>query len=107
MLGFAPQNLKLDGRFHNLKVTVKNPPKLEVQARRGYLRPQHEAIQAEEAKQEIDEALFSQEEMHDLPSNCIRSFSSRRRRTRNSRCCATSIRGGCTSRKRKGATRTI
>ena len=67
VLGFAPQNLKLDGRFHNLKVTVKNPPKLEVQARRGYFAPRHEADPNEEAKQEIDDALFSQEEMHDLP----------------------------------------
>jgi VWFA-related protein len=67
VLGFAPQNLKLDGRFHNIKVTVKSPPKLEVQARRGYFAPKHEADPNEEAKQEIDDALFSQEEMHDLP----------------------------------------
>jgi VWFA-related protein len=67
VLGFAPQNLKLDGRFHSIKVTVKNPPKLDVQARRGYFAPKHEADPNEEAKQEIDDALFSQEEMHDLP----------------------------------------
>lgn len=67
VLGFAPQNLKLDGRFHDIKVTVKNPPKLQVQARRGYFAPKHETDPNEEAKQEIDDALFSQEEMHDLP----------------------------------------
>src|SRR4029077_16437239 len=27
VLGFSPQNLKLDGSFHNLKVTVKSPSK--------------------------------------------------------------------------------
>lgn len=67
VLGFSPQNLKLDGRFHNIKVVVKNPPKLQVQARRGYFAPKHEADPNEQAKQEIDDALFSQEEMHDLP----------------------------------------
>jgi hypothetical protein len=67
VLGFSPQNLKLDGRFHNIKVIVKNPPKLQVQARRGYFAPKHEADPNEQAKQEIDDALFSQEEMHDLP----------------------------------------
>jgi len=67
VLGFSPQNLKLDGRFHNIKVVVKNPPKLQVQARRGYFAPKHEADPSQQAKQEIDDALFSQEEMHDLP----------------------------------------
>ncbi|HUJ21097.1 MAG TPA: VWA domain-containing protein [Bryobacteraceae bacterium] len=67
MLGFAPQNLKLDGSFHKLKVTVKNQAKLVLQARRGYYAPRHEADPQETAKQEIREALFSREEMHDLP----------------------------------------
>ena len=34
VLGFSPQ--KLDGKFHKLKVTLKNPEKLTVQARQGY-----------------------------------------------------------------------
>jgi VWFA-related protein len=67
VLGFSPQNLKLDGSFHSLKVTVKSPPKLEVQARRGYFAPKHAADPAQEAKQEIEDALFSQEEVHSLP----------------------------------------
>jgi hypothetical protein len=66
-LGFAPQNLKLDGSFHKLKVSLKNPVKLTLQARRGYYAPKHAADPAEEAKQEIQDAIFSQEEMHDLP----------------------------------------
>ena len=67
VLGFSPQNLKPDGSFHALKVVVKNPPKLNVLARKGYYAPNHKADAAEEAKQEIEDALFSQEEMHDLP----------------------------------------
>jgi len=66
-LGFSPQNLKLDGRFHSLKVAVKNPEKLTVQARRGYYAPKHATDPEEEAKQEIEDAVFSQEELHDLP----------------------------------------
>jgi len=66
-LGFAPQNLKLDGAYHHLKVTLKEPAKLTLTARRGYYAPKHAADPAEQAKQEIEEAVFSQEELHDLP----------------------------------------
>jgi VWFA-related protein len=67
VLGFTPQNLKLDGNFHGLKVTVKSPQKLSLQSRRGYFAPKHVADPTQEAKEEIDDALFSQEELHDLP----------------------------------------
>lgn len=67
VLGFSPQNLKLDGSFHKLKVALKESNKLSVQARRGYYAPRHEADPADTAKQEIEDALFSREEMHDLP----------------------------------------
>jgi VWFA-related protein len=67
VLGFTPQNLKLDGNFHGLKVTVKSPEKLSLQSRRGYFAPKHVADPTQEAKEEIDDALFSQEELHDLP----------------------------------------
>lgn len=67
VLGFAPQNLKFDGRFHGLKIKLKNPSGLTLQARKGYYAPKHAPDAAEEAKQEIEDALFSQEEMHGLP----------------------------------------
>ncbi|MGO9085053.1 MAG: VWA domain-containing protein [Candidatus Sulfotelmatobacter sp.] len=67
VLAFTPQNLKLDGSFHSLKVTLKSPEKLTLQARRGYYAPTHGADASEQAKQEIEDAIFSQEEMHDLP----------------------------------------
>jgi VWFA-related protein len=66
-LGFSPQNLKLDGGYHKLKVSLKKQAGLTLQARRGYYAPKHAADPAEEAKQEIQDAIFSQEEMHDLP----------------------------------------
>lgn len=67
MLGFAPQNLKPDGKFHSLKVVIKPPQKLTLQARRGYYAPKQLNDPAEAAKQELQDAIFSQEEMHDVP----------------------------------------
>jgi len=67
ILAFSPQNLKLDGGFYTIKVKLKSPGKFAVQARRGYFAPKHAADPAQQAKQEIEEALFSQEEMHNLP----------------------------------------
>ena len=67
VLGFSPANLKLDGSFHSLKVSLKNPQKFSIQARRGYYAPKHAQDATQQAKQEIADALFSQEEMHSLP----------------------------------------
>jgi len=67
VLGFAPQNLKLDGTFHRLKVALKDPNRLALQARRGYYAPRHVSDAVETAKREIEEALFSREEIHDIP----------------------------------------
>ena len=39
VLAFSPQDLKFDGRFHKLKVTVNNGSNLTVQARKGYYAP--------------------------------------------------------------------
>ena len=74
VLAFAPQNLKLDGSFHNLKVTLKTPQKLSLQARRGYYAPKNFASPEEQAKQEIEDATFSKEELHNLPVNLHTQF---------------------------------
>jgi VWFA-related protein len=67
VLGFSPQNLKLDGAYHKLKVTLTNSHGLDLQARRGYYAPKHLADPEEDAKREIKEALFSRDEMQDIP----------------------------------------
>jgi hypothetical protein len=72
VLGFSPQNLKMDGSFHALKVTLKTPNSqsltaVAVNARRGYYAPTHLADAAETARREVEEALFSREEMRDIP----------------------------------------
>jgi VWFA-related protein len=74
VLAFAPQNLKLDGSFHSLKVTLKSQQKLTLQARRGYYAPKNFASPQEQAKQEIEEATFSQDEIHNLPVNLHTQF---------------------------------
>ncbi len=67
LLGFSPQNLKFDGSLHSLKVSLKNSGPLSLEARKGYYAPKHMEDAVETAKREIEEALFSREEMHDLP----------------------------------------
>jgi VWFA-related protein len=66
-LAFVPQNLKLDGSYHSLKVTLKNQQHMTLQARRGYYAPKNFANPDEQAKQEIEDAMYSQEELHNLP----------------------------------------
>jgi VWFA-related protein len=66
LLGFSPQNLKYDGTFHSLKIVVKVKD-VSSQARRGYYAPKHAVDEAEQAKQEIHEALFSREELQEFP----------------------------------------
>ena len=66
-LGFYPRDLKPDGRFHEIKVTVANSKGLSLQARKGYWAPAHEEDAAAMATREIGEAVFSRDEVHDLP----------------------------------------
>jgi VWFA-related protein len=74
VLGFTPQNLKLDGKYHNLKVTLVNKQKWALQARHGYFAPRGESNPEAVAKEEIQQAVFSQEEMRELPIECQAQF---------------------------------
>jgi hypothetical protein len=67
VLGFSPQNLKLDGAYHTLKVKLLTARGLDLQARHGYYAPRRLADPAEDAKREIKEALFSRDELQDIP----------------------------------------
>jgi VWFA-related protein len=67
LLAFSPQNLKMDGSFHALKVTLKNVKDVSIGARTGYYAPRHTENAIETAKREIEEALFSRDEMDDIP----------------------------------------
>ncbi|MGP0017334.1 MAG: VWA domain-containing protein [Candidatus Sulfotelmatobacter sp.] len=67
VLAFAPRNLKMDGRFHSLKVTLsEHRPGVTLQARRGYFAPK--AVKEEDETQgKIREAVLSREETQQLP----------------------------------------
>ena len=78
ILAFSPQNLKLDGSYHNLKVSLTKSGKtnlgLSSKARRGYYAPRHLSDADQEAKEEITQALFSRDEMHDIPADMHTQF---------------------------------
>jgi VWFA-related protein len=67
VLGFSPDNLKLDGSYHGLKVTLKNGAGLTAEARRGYWAPNHAVSAAEQAQEEVEDAVFSRQEISDIP----------------------------------------
>jgi VWFA-related protein len=74
LLGFSPQNLKLNGSFHSLKVSLAGKLKYNLQARRGYYAPRTLKNPEDAAKEEIQEAVFSQEEIRDLPVDLQTQF---------------------------------
>jgi VWFA-related protein len=74
ILGFSPENFKADGRYHTLKVTLTNKRDFALQARHGYYARQGVTDPLELAKQEIQEAIFSQEEIRDLTADLQTQF---------------------------------
>jgi hypothetical protein len=67
ILGFSPQNQRMDGKYHSIKVAITEKRKYAVQARRGYYAPKKVDDPQERAKAEMQEAVFSQDEIQDLP----------------------------------------
>ncbi len=67
LLGFAPQNLKLDGNYHKLKVNLKPPAEGTIQARKGYYAPKEAIDASAQARQAIEDAVFSQEDVREIP----------------------------------------
>lgn len=74
LLAFSPQNLKYDGSYHALKVSLPETKGFTLQARRGYYAPKHEVSDPERAKEEMQEALFSREEIKDIPIDLHTQF---------------------------------
>jgi len=67
LLAFSPQTLKFDGTYHKLKVTLKAPAAGAVQARKGYYAPNAAVDASTQARQAIEDAVFSQEEVREIP----------------------------------------
>jgi VWFA-related protein len=66
LLGYAPQNLKTDGHYHSLKVSLNTKAKFTIEARHGFYAPRSNETPAEAVKREIEDAVFSQDEQHGL-----------------------------------------
>jgi VWFA-related protein len=73
-LGYYPRDMKPDGRFHELKVTLANGQGLTVQARKGYWAPSQVEDAATASTREIGEAVFSHDELRDLPLDIDTGF---------------------------------
>lgn len=67
VLGFTPDSLKSNGKFHPLKVALREGKGLTVQARKGYYAPRRDVDAAEQAKQDIQDAVFSREVLKEIP----------------------------------------
>ena len=67
VLTFSPSNLKMDGRYHSLKVSLVHPERLSLQARRGYFAPTRAKDPVEREKQDIQEAVYSPDELSEIP----------------------------------------
>lgn len=74
VLSFSPQTLKFNGSFHKLKVALANPSGLTAQARRGYFAPRKAEDPATREREDIQEAVFSQDDMRELPLNVSTQF---------------------------------
>jgi len=67
VLGFTPENLKSDGKYHKLQVTLRDPKGVTLQVRKGYYAPRRESDAADQAKQDLEDAVFSREVIKDIP----------------------------------------
>lgn len=67
VLGFTPHDRKPDGTYHKLRVTIKDRKGLTIQARDGYYAPKTFVDPAEQAKEEIQNAVFSRDEIQEIP----------------------------------------
>ena len=67
VLAYSPDNLKSDGKYHNIKVTMRNSKGLSLQSRKGYFAPRRETSPAEQARQDLEDAVFTREVVKDIP----------------------------------------
>jgi VWFA-related protein len=68
VLGFSPKNLKPNGRFHSLKVTLsEHLPGVTLQARRGYFAPKNAVKEEDETQEKIRQVVLSREETQQFP----------------------------------------
>lgn len=74
-LGFSPANFKFDGKFHRLEVTLTSRENYTVQARRGYFASKQAEDVATAENDELEQAMFSEDDMNGLPVRFSTQFS--------------------------------
>jgi len=74
-LAFTPSLLKSDGKYHSLKVVLKDPAGLTVHTRKGYFEQNRKPDPVARVRQEIEDAVFSREDIHDFPLQFRTPFS--------------------------------
>jgi VWFA-related protein len=74
LLGFSPRDLKLDGKYHKLKVELVAGRGYSVQARNGYYAPSAAPNAPQRVQEEIEQAVFSQDEFRELPLDISTQF---------------------------------
>lgn len=67
LIAFTPRNFKYDGKFHSLKVKIPSVKHVVIETRRGFYAPKHSLSVDEATKEEIEEAVFSQDVESALP----------------------------------------
>jgi VWFA-related protein len=68
VLAFSPSNLKFDGKFHALKVTLRQKRRgYSMQSRKGYFAPLHASDPGADVKQQIQDALHLRVDLNGLP----------------------------------------
>lgn len=67
ILSYRPSDLKPNGAFHQLNVTLVKGRGLTVQARKGYFAPNKKASRAQQTVGELADAIFSSETIQGLP----------------------------------------
>jgi VWFA-related protein len=76
VIAFSPLSRNLDGKFHKIKVTLRDGKGASVQARTGYFaaKAKADADPTKLADAEFHDALFAQEEMNDVPIDLHTKF---------------------------------
>jgi VWFA-related protein len=74
MLGFLAEGVKPDGSLHTLRVALRTPGGLTVQARSGYSALKRSDDAAEAATEDIERAVFSRDEITSLPVDLSTRF---------------------------------
>ena len=73
-LAFSPEKLKFNGRYHQLRVKLVHPSGYTVKARHGYYAPKTSEDPKSREKEQILEAVFSQEKLDQIPMEVHTQF---------------------------------